>query len=187
MMEDKTQAENMEMDAVAADMHEEGDAESRVYELGYLIVPAISEEDAPKEASALKELVVKLAGSVISEDAPHHISLAYTMYRSENGKRQKFDAAHFGGIKFEMEPAQVLELKEALDTNKNILRYIVFKTVRENTRSDVKPPQARSSDRGDRGDRRMESAPKAQLRKEEENVPVSEEALDRSIKELVVE
>lgn len=171
-------AETMEETTLDEDLAQ--DAEPRVYELGYHLIPALSDEEAPAEAAALKELVVKQGGTVISEDAPQHISLAYTMYRTESGKKTKFDTAHFGGIKFEMGPAEVIALKEALDANKNLLRYLIFKTVRENTRSEFRFPQ--------KTERKPEAGEKAPTRvKEEKNVPVSEEALDKSIKELVVE
>ena len=162
------------------DKTQEGDIDPRVYELGYHIIPAVSDEEAPKEATAIKEFIKEHGGTVISEEMPKHIELAYTMYRTENGKKEKFDAAHFGGIKFEIDPVGVLEVKNVLDANKNILRHIIFKTVRENTHAEMRFPHVRS-------ERKQSMTPKAPLRKEEKSVPISEEALDKSIKELVIE
>lgn len=156
------------------------DIDPRVYELGYHIIPAVSEEEAPKEAAAIKELIGQHGGTVFSEEAPKHMTLAYTMYRTENGKKTKFDTAHFGGIKFEMDPANVIKIKEVLDVNKNILRHIIFKTVKENTRAEIRLPQVRI-------ERKPGMTPRTPVRKEEKSVPVSEEALDKSIEELVVE
>ncbi|MCW9054853.1 MAG: 30S ribosomal protein S6 [Candidatus Pacebacteria bacterium] len=159
------------------------DAESRIYELGYHLVPALSEDEAPVEAAALKELVTKAGGTVIEDEAPQHISLAYTMFRTESGKKTKFDTAHFCSVKFEIDPAQITTIQEGLDENKNVLRYIIYKTVRENTRSEYRFPQ--------KTDRKAEQKPvaeeKASEKPQEENEPVSEEALDKSINELVVE
>ena len=158
---------------------EEG-TDPRVYELGFHIIPAISDEDAPREAVAVKELIKQHGGTPISEQELQHITLAYTMYRTNNGKKEKFDTAHFAGIKFEINPVEVDALKADLDLNKNILRYIIFKTVRENTRTDVRVPQGR-------GDRKVEIVQKSPLRKEETSSPVSETELDKSIEEIVVE
>lgn len=156
------------------------DINPRVYELGYHIIPAISEEEAPREAAAIKEFIQGNGGTVISESAPQHMTLAYAMYRTENGKKEEFETAHFGGIKFEMEPAGVASIKEVLDMNKNILRHIIFKTVKENTRAEVRLPQVRN-------ERKQSVAPRVTPKKEEVGVPVSEKALDESIKEIVVE
>jgi len=179
--------ENLETVMDIAD--EAGDTDPRVYELGYHIIPAVSEEEAPKEAAAIKEFIVAHGGTPISEQEPKHMTLAYPMYRTENGKKETFEAAYFGGIKFEMNPADVIEVKNVLDINKNILRHIIFKTVKENTRAEVRLPQTRSerSERSDRTERKQDVAPKTSLRKAEESVPVSEKALDESIKEIVVE
>ena len=165
---------------IEKDSEREGDIDPRVYEVGYLIIPALSDEEAPKEAQAIKEFIQSTGGTVISEEAPKHFTLAYTMYRTENGKQEKFETGHFGSIKFEIDPEGVLKIKEAFDGNKNILRYIIFKTVKENTRAEIRLPQVRV-------ERRQETVAKPVLRKEEKDVPVSEEQLDKSIEELVVE
>ena len=165
---------------VVEDVIENDDVDSRIYELGYHIIPAISDEEAPKEASAIKDLIKEHGGTVISEEAPKHITLAYTMHRTENSKKEKFDAVHFGGIKFEINPANVIKIKNVLDVDKNILRHIIFNTVKENTRAEIRLPQVRN-------ERKQSIAPKVTPRKEEIGVPVSEEALDKSIKEIVVE
>ena len=158
----------------------DGDIDPRVYELVYHIIPDVSEEEAPREAAAIKEFIKEHGGTVISEEAPKHIDLAYDMFRTENGKKERFETAHFGGIKFEMDPTNVIEVKNVLDSNKNILRHIIFKTVKENTRAEIRLPQVRS-------ERKHEAPLKVTPKKEEQSVPVSEEALDKSIKEIVVE
>ena len=176
-----TEIENTENTVCAVeDALENEDIDSRIYELGYHIVPAVSEEEAPREAAAIKEFIKEQGGTVISEELPKHMELAYTMYRTENGKKDKFDTSHFGGIKFEINPDSLVKIKEVLDMNRNILRHIIFKTVKENTHAEVRLPQVRV-------DRKQSVAPKATPKKEEVGVPVSEKALDESIKEIVVE
>ncbi len=160
--------------------NEEEDIDPRIYELGYHIIPAVLEDEAPKEAAAIKEFIIQHGGTVISEEMPKNVTLAYTMYRTEGGKKERFETAHFGGIKFEMDPGNVSKVKEVLDLDKNILRYIIFKTVKENTRAEIRLPQVHV-------DRKRSVAPKATPKKEDIGVPISEEALDKSIKEIVVE
>jgi ribosomal protein S6 len=165
---------------VMEDVDMDESLDPRVYELGFHIIPAISEEEAPKEAAAIKEFIKQNGGVVISEEAPKHVELAYAMFRTEAGKKEKFEAAHFGGLKFEMSPTDVIKVKEVLDGNKNIIRHIIFKTVKENTHAEIRLPQVRN-------ERKQSIAPKATPKKEEIGVPVSEKALDESIKEIVVE
>ncbi|MBI2618332.1 30S ribosomal protein S6 [Candidatus Kaiserbacteria bacterium] len=162
------------------EINEEIDAESRVYELGYLITPTLAEGEIPRVTAALKALVEENGGALVSEQTPQHMTLAYAMYRALDGKKEKFETAYFGGIKFNIEPSAIVSLKKSLDTDVRILRYIIFKTVRENTRAEIKLPQIKT-------ERKMGITHRPLLRKKEESAPISEEALDRSIKELMVE
>ncbi len=175
-----TEVEKTENIINEVDIDMDGDIDPRVYELGYSIIPAVSEEEAPKEALAIKDFIKEHGGTVISEEVPKHIDLAYDMFRTEKGKKEKFETAYFGGIKFEMAPSGVIEVKNVLDINKNILRHIIFNTVKESTRSEMRLPQVRT-------ERKHNVAPKTTPKKEELGVKVSEKALDESIKEIVVE
>ncbi|MEX0651940.1 MAG: 30S ribosomal protein S6 [Candidatus Paceibacterota bacterium] len=159
---------------------ENEDIDPRVYELGYHIISALSEEEAPREASAIKDFIKEKGGIVLSEEAPKHIELAYPMYRTQGGKKEKFETAHFGGIKFEIDPTDVSLIKDVLDANNNILRHIIFKTVRENTHAEVRLPQVRT-------DKKFASTPKNAIVEKKTEDTVSEKALDESIKEIVVE
>lgn len=162
---------------------EDDDTEPRIYELGYHILPSVSEDDIPAEIAGIKSLIKKNDGVGISEENPKNISLAYTMYRTTEGKKEKFDTAYFGWIKFEMDPKNALKVKEELDLNRNILRYIIIKTVRENTRTEMRTITAQTP----KVDQKTVSTFSKPTRKPEKNVPVSEEELDRTIEKLVVE
>ena len=82
--------------------------DGRVYELGYLLVPTISEENLPVNYSNLKDLIVNLGGEIISDEMPKMISLAYTMLKVTQNVRNKFNTAHFGWVKFGITPGKVL-------------------------------------------------------------------------------
>ncbi|MFA6325375.1 MAG: 30S ribosomal protein S6 [Candidatus Paceibacterota bacterium] len=112
---------------------EEKENEGRIYEVGYLLVPSISEEELPVNYGNLKELVVSLGGSIISDDMPKMIDLAYPMYKTLQNVITKFNNAYFGWVKFEMEPEKVLELKKKLDLDLSVIRFLTIKTVKENT------------------------------------------------------
>ena len=115
------------------DLDLEDNADSRIYEVGYLLMPTIEEGGIPAVYGNLKELVLSLSGQVISDEIPRVRELAYTLGKDVQNVRNKFDTAYFGWTKFEMEPEKVLELKKKLDLDSNFLRFLIIKTIKENT------------------------------------------------------
>ena len=109
------------------------DVDARVYEVGYLLAPTIPGEEVPAVYGNLKELVISLSGVAIADEMPRQINLAYPMVKVIQNVSNKFDTAYFGWLKFEMDPAQVLELKKKLDLDLKIIRFLLIKTVKENT------------------------------------------------------
>lgn len=117
-------------------MQEKTDIEGgagRVYEVGYLLVPSIPEDEVATIYGNFKELVSSLGGEFIMDEMPKMLDLAYTMQKVVANVRHKFNSAYFGWVKFEMSPDGVATLKKKLDNDTNILRYLIMKTVRENT------------------------------------------------------
>lgn len=115
------------------------EVEPRVYELGYLLSPLLSDEDKEGLVASLKELFTKRGGEVLSEGAPEFIDLAYRIPRIIDNKRAWFDQAYFGWIKIAFAPGQVAEMKEDLDKIVPVLRYLFITTVAENTIVSKKP------------------------------------------------
>jgi ribosomal protein S6 len=109
------------------------DTNSRVYELGYILVPTISEENLPVVYGNLKELVSSFGGVAISDEMPKMITLAYAMLKVVANVRNKFKTAYFGWVKFTMDSDKILELKKKLDLDPNFIRFLILKTVKENT------------------------------------------------------
>jgi len=108
--------------------------QTQIYEVGYHIVPTVSEEKLGDKVGAIKQVLDGIGASLISEEHPKMIPLAYEIKRRvEGANAEKFNTAYFGWIKFESESTKIAELNEKLDKNDDILRYIVIKTVRENT------------------------------------------------------
>ncbi len=136
---------------VMSGAHLESDEELKVYELGYLIVPTVPEEHLGAEVQKLKEVITAKKGTFVSEDFPKLRTLAYTITKHVGGRNIKCDRAYFGWLKFSM-PAENSELlKNDLDRNGNVLRYLHIKTVKESTlftgrqfgsRTDAAPIQA---------------------------------------------
>jgi ribosomal protein S6 len=112
---------------------EEKEIDGRVYEVGYLLVPTISEEELPTSYGNLKELVGSFGGNVISDEMPKMIDLSFPMFKTVKNVRSKFSTGYFGWVKFFMDPEKALELKKKLDLDPTIIRFLMIKTVKENT------------------------------------------------------
>jgi ribosomal protein S6 len=106
---------------------------SKVYELGYLLVPSIGNTALAKEEAALKDLFSSRGGELVSSESPVMIDLAYPMLKVVHTDREKATQAYFGWMKYEIETDQIIEIKKFLDASAPILRYLLVKTVRENT------------------------------------------------------
>ncbi len=156
-------------------------AENRIYELGFHIVPSIPEEKLSAEVTVVKDLLEASGAVFISEEFPKLKPLSYQMTKVVGPKHLKFNTAHFGWIKFEMNPEAILKIKQALERNDNILRFIIVKTVRESTMSVIKAPVFRSQVS-------PKPIPRVSSRKTGEiKSPISVAELDKTIDALVIE
>ena len=151
--------------------------ESRIYEVGFLIISSIPEETLPGEVGDIKGAIEKAGALFISEDYPKLTNLAYEMSKTVDNRKTRFQSAYFGWVKFETSAESIAEIKEGLKKNPNILRFIMIKTVRESTLA-----QRRSFGQGPMR-RRMTSGPKEETQPE---VPIDKEAIDKKIDELLV-
>lgn len=106
---------------------------TRLYELGFILVPTTPETEVSSKVESLKTLIKGVEGVISSEGAPEYIDLAYTMERSVGSKKYKYSQGYFGWLKFETTPDALLALKKALDADLDIVRYILLKTNTENT------------------------------------------------------
>jgi hypothetical protein len=101
------------------------------------------------------------------------------MTKSVADTRKKFDTAYFGWLKFETKSELMPSIKKAVDAYPNVLRYLLIKTVRENTLYTPKLNNVRPVEK---------EAPKAKKSiKTEEKKASSVEDIDKSIDELVLE
>ncbi|MCH7597608.1 30S ribosomal protein S6 [Patescibacteria group bacterium] len=155
-------------------------SEQVVYELGYHLLPTLSQDSITAEVGDIKSAIEKFEGVFLSEEHPKSMRLAYTMVKVSGNKHMKFDAAFFGWIKFEMTPGQVVALKEAIDKKDTILRFIIVKTIREYT---LLQPKSKVYTKP-----RAEVALSAKIASPGKiltRTAISDEELDKTIEELV--
>ena len=107
--------------------------EPRIYELGYHLVPTLAEEQIPGASGAVRGMIERISKDIIAEELPVFIDLAYQIVKTVEHKNKRFDQAYFGWIKFDGSPEGIAELEEGLKKDENVLRYLIVKTIRENT------------------------------------------------------
>ena len=151
-----------------------------VYEVGYLLVPTIAEENVGGEVTDLKDMISANGANFIADEYPKMMELAYEMSRAIANKKQKFSTGYFGWVKFETSSSDIELIKAKLDKNEKIIRFLVLKTVRESTLA----PKRAYNGKGD--------APKRRISHKaiEEGAPVeviNEETIDKEIDALVLE
>jgi ribosomal protein S6 len=107
---------------------------------------------------------------------PKMMELAYEMSRTIDNKKTWFTTAYFGWVKFDLEPAALAAVEEVLKRDEEVIRYMVLKTVRENTiaqkRSMSRPARARDAAPTEEG---------------EAAAPANPEEIDKQIEALVTE
>lgn len=158
--------------------------EPRIYEIGYLLSPAIRDEDLEARLGEIKESITKFGATFLSEGNPEFIDLAYEMMRVIENKNVRFNQGYFGWMKFEMDPSQIEAMKEVLDGTTTLIRYLLIKTVKENTVIGKK-----SLGKILKGERQNDESDIAEAVEVEAEIPVEklDEVLDEEIKELVKE
>lgn len=153
--------------------------EGKIYEIGFHILPFVGDQAVSNEVGEIKNLLDSIKAVVVSEDFPRLRPLAYPLSKVVDGGKKVCKEAYFGWIKFEAEGEALEVFKKAIEKMPNVLRFLIVKTVAENTlygnKFLIKEPS------------------KAPLKKETEDSPAPEikeeinpEELDKSIDKLVV-
>ncbi|MBX4195724.1 30S ribosomal protein S6 [Candidatus Parcubacteria bacterium] len=107
--------------------------ERQVYELGYLILPSIAEENVSDVVNAIKGIISKVGGTEIASEDPIKFELAYTMSKTVSARKYVVDEAYLGWVKFECEPNCVPEVNNAVKGLDEVLRHLLVKAPRETT------------------------------------------------------
>jgi ribosomal protein S6 len=107
----------------------------KIYEVSALFVPELEAAELSQTVDSLKTKLTSLEANIISEGAPVHIKLAYTVEKHINNKIRRADFANFYWVKFEVLPEKIKDIEAffKLELNEKSLRHLIVKTVRENT------------------------------------------------------
>lgn len=97
------------------------------YELAFHVLPTVAEGEVTTVFQNLKDTITKHGGEITLEEAPARFDLAYEIVKYLEGRYRKFSSAHFGWIRFTMDPAQIDETVETVEGVKELLRHMLIK------------------------------------------------------------
>ena len=147
-------------------------SDNGVYEVGFILVPDVTEEKLPELFGNVKDAILAKGAIAISEEFPKLTTLAYTMEKTINNKIERFKEGYFGWIKFEAEGAAIAPIDAMLRLRTDVIRHLIISTVRENTIASKRAPSVRRRAEGET----REGAPE-----------MSKAEIDREIEALVVD
>lgn len=109
--------------------------EGTVYEFSSLFVPELDGSALSQIVDSITKKITDLEGEIIAVGESVYIKTAYQVEKSINNKIKKVDHAHFNWVKFALAPTKIAEFEKfiKLDLNESVMRYLIIKTVRENT------------------------------------------------------
>lgn len=147
-----------------------------VYEVGFHLVPTVGDDGV---AAVVEKIRAALGDAeLINEHFPQKMALAYVIERAAAGRREKYAESYFGFIKFALDREAIPAFEQALRAMKEVLRYLLIETVRE----DISALPRRAVFSSDRLEGETLKKPAAA---EEKKGEVSEADLDKSIEALV--
>jgi ribosomal protein S6 len=157
------------------------DKTPQVYEIGYHLLPTLSEAEVTSTVKDLMAFLTKEGASFIGDKAPEKTDLAYAIDRRVEGKFQAVRSTFFGWVAFEVSPNAAQNIKKFMDTNPVVLRYIFLVTTKDEVNAvmegKVLVPKAAASTE-------VIAAPK---RAEEEGGEVSQVDLDKALDTMTEE
>ena len=111
------------------------DQEAAVYEIGYHLLPTLSESEVTSTVKELMAVLKKNDATVIADGEPAQIELAYAIEKRIAGRLTNFNEAFFGWVAFEVTPDKLGTLKSFLDMHPSILRFILISTTAEEVKA----------------------------------------------------
>lgn len=110
---------------------------NNVYEIGLLVNPDLSQQEALKVVGNIKTVLENQSASVISEGEVVDIDLAYQIITKIASKNQRFDKAFFCWVKFEAQAEALAMIKKEVDKVKSqVFRYLITKTIADDEATD---------------------------------------------------
>lgn len=94
------------------------------YEVGFLLIPTLSQDQVNSTVETIKEAITSRAGAILAEGAPQMRPLAYEMTKGTVGKKSKYKTAYFGWVQCSLSSAEALPFRA--DLEKILISYVFF-------------------------------------------------------------
>jgi Ribosomal protein S6 len=105
--------------------------EPLVYELGYLLLPSIAEDQLSQAVDTIKGILNKSGAKELDSEEPLKIDLAYTMSKAIGARKYVVDEAYIGWVKFEVDGGVVNDIEASIKKLEEVLRHLIVKTTKE--------------------------------------------------------
>jgi len=112
--------------------------DAKLYELGYHIDSAITEEKVSQKVDAIKKILADNNVEIIKEGAPVATKLSYEITKAIAGKNIRFNDSYFGWLNFNATVEAIENIKEEIDGDDEIIRSLIVKTVDDEEHSTSK-------------------------------------------------
>ncbi len=97
------------------------------YEFAFHILPTVAEGEVKEVVEKFKAQITKAGGEIFDQEEAKRFDLAYDIEKYLEGRNRKFSSAYFGWIRFHLYGAKLEGLTEEIDSNKELLRYLLVK------------------------------------------------------------
>jgi len=153
------------------------DGSVKPYEIGYILLPTISEDNLAEELGKIIGVVESHGGKLHKSDLPKMTDLSYEVSKDIERDRHKFESAYFGFVTFEVDSSNISKIKEELEKNLSIIRFLLITIPNEM----LVPPVMQKKVASTQTPKEDAPAPK----KEEEKQEMSGEDMDKEIDALI--
>lgn len=112
--------------------------EAKLYELGFHLNPAITDDQVSSKIDEIKAVLTKNGAEIVKEGEPQAMQLAYEITKNIAGKNERFTSATFAWVKFNANSEGIEAIKEEIDSNDEIIRSLIIKTTDDEEHSTSK-------------------------------------------------
>lgn len=144
------------------------------YELSFWLSPKLSEKELEQKFNGLLKELETLGGIITFSQLPQLKPLAYPLKKEKN----TYYNAYFGYIQFRLLKDSLIQLKEKLRLNKDIIRFLII-TIEAKKKSHISPDVFKKSSF------KKQEAKKEEKQKKIEQEGVSLEELDKKLSEIL--
>ena len=100
----------------------------KLYELGFHLDPAITDDKVSSKIEEVKAVLIKNGSEIVKEGEPQAMKLAYEIIKPIAGKNIRFNNSTFSWIKFNATTEGIETIKEEIDADDQIVRSLIVKT-----------------------------------------------------------